>query len=222
MATKFLKLVKTVCDTNNMSSMFSRQTGKFLVSLSISIFLAVRMKNVIQKQASVVSLRVGYMKSNDTWNSWTTISSSKKTPLCRVGYIHLTFSFQAQCLYIYIYTHTHTHIYMCVCVCVCVCIYIYNNIYLYTYTNKHCFAIKKHTTHSGSSVGWDTEHNLPKISVNDFFHYVILKGSYWNICGAKLVIQCCFIIGNFITLPAGTKYVESLRQKQHLNNSSLE
>jgi len=36
---------------------------------------AVRMKNIIQKQASVVSLQVGYMKSNDTWNSWTTISS---------------------------------------------------------------------------------------------------------------------------------------------------
>ena len=61
--------------------------------------------------------------------------------------------------------------------------YIYKYIYLYTYTSKHCFAIMKHITHSGSSenitiFGWDIEHNVAKMSVNDFFHYVTFKGSY--------------------------------------------
>lgn len=55
--------------------------------------------------------------------------------------------------------------------------------YLYTYTSKHCFPLKKHVTHSGSSeniplFGWDTDHNLAKMSVNDVFHYVMFKGSY--------------------------------------------
>jgi len=66
---------------------------------------------------------------------------------------------------IYIYTHTHTHT------------------HTHTYTSKYSFAINKPITHFGSSknttlFGWDTEHNLAKMSVNDFSHYIILKGSY--------------------------------------------
>jgi len=69
MATKILKLIKTVCDISNIPSMFSRQTGQFLVSLCQStcyLLLELKKNYIIQKQASVVRLRVGYMKSNYT------------------------------------------------------------------------------------------------------------------------------------------------------------
>jgi len=92
MATTFYKLVKKVCNINNIPSTFSRQTGQFLVSLCQSIcYLLLGLKNIIQKQASVVRLRVGYMKSNYTVIELVTLTSLSPSTSC--GYI-----------YIYIYT----------------------------------------------------------------------------------------------------------------------
>jgi hypothetical protein len=78
--------------------MFSRQTRQFLVSLYQALcHLLLEWKiSYRNRRQSSFCRSVIWKATIRTWNSWKTTSSSKKTPLCRVSYIHPTFSFQVR------------------------------------------------------------------------------------------------------------------------------